>query len=186
MVGSFKPRASNISLCPAVESNRGCTKPNCKLAHFFVPCDACNQAFASNVAYESHVKTQRHLDRLTSFRTSDTPQDVRNTSPDRFCQLCQIPVSDLGSHTKTQRHLRFLKFQELTSWVKETEKDKNGVGLDGKFDFGIVELEVARKGVGSKGHIRVRTASMSSRADGKIRLLEVTLSSSRSRQSKSG
>jgi hypothetical protein len=46
----------------------------------------------------------------------------------------------MAKHEEKTGHLRQVRFHKFQDLLKEAEKDKNGVIVEGEFDFGVVEL----------------------------------------------
>ncbi|KAF5322682.1 hypothetical protein D9619_001136 [Psilocybe cf. subviscida] len=77
--------------------------------------------------------------------TSATPL---STSSSKFCELCRVmvPLNDWNSHLVGRKHKSRETFTRYKSAVEEAEADKNGVSLEGEFDFGFVEPNEAVHG----------------------------------------
>lgn len=65
------------------------------------------------------------------------------------------------------------KFASFKVVLDDAEKDKHGITLDAEFDFGIVEIPVATKGIVIRGTISITIPSS------RITLIEIKLASAK-------
>ncbi|KDR68388.1 hypothetical protein GALMADRAFT_78731 [Galerina marginata CBS 339.88] len=125
--------------------------------------------------WTQHVHGKRHRGRaLTQGISAEVEPQVASTTPHAvFCDLCQCMVQNRSwtSHTNNDKHKSRVSFMKYRNAIEEAEADKNGVVVEGVFDFDVVDPAAAR--VGKEIIATVKTAVPSSRCV----LLEVKLAS---------
>jgi hypothetical protein len=133
--GSFPP-----ALCAAFKAGKECNDSQCTSSHFFRPCNPCKRMFYSDYAYRSHINGNGHKRREAKIGTPFQPK--RNKKATVLCSVCQVyvKVDYMAKHEEKTGHLRQVRFHKFQDLLKEAEKDKNGVIVEGEFDFGVVEL----------------------------------------------
>jgi helicase MOV-10 len=158
-------------LCAALKSGKECNNPQCKSSHFFRPCDPCKRLFFSEIDYHSHINSKRHKQREAKSRIPLQPKENKRAT--ELCSVCQIyvKVDDMAKHKMIKPHLRLERFQKLRSLLDEAQKNKNGVIVEGKFDFGVVALREMGSGLERGGTVRVKSSKVN------VTLLEASLGS---------
>ena len=133
-----------------------------------------------NVAYgqrgwTDHISTRKHRSKATALGLSDVdPQPAEAMLGTIFCDACQstVPSNDWDAHLKNSRHKSKETYVKYRAVAAESEKDKNGLVIDGDFDFGFVDPEAAANGY--KASATVKTSDPFSRSS----LVEIRLASS--------
>ncbi|TFK72809.1 RNA helicase [Pluteus cervinus] len=107
-----------------------------------------------------------------SVTAPETPRDIGGH---RFCDLCQISVPEWSwsRHCRARPHLAAEDYAKYKATLREVERDKNGIILEGGFDFGVVEPSAARVGHSSTVILKATNPA------GQIRLLHADLNSMR-------
>jgi helicase MOV-10 len=161
-------------LCSAIQAGTACGDPMCKASHFFQPCEVCRKVFYSNTSWQAHIGGLKHKKREakglppTGEALNKPKKKWENPS---LCDVCQRYVPDINRHLQTKSHLKQVHFHDMKRLLKESENDKNGVTVNGEFDFDIVELKDATRGVERRGTIGVTGFDVD------VTLLEASLSS---------
>lgn len=101
--------------------------------------------------WESHQAGLSHRTAAQSQNTSslvEPEQIVGDVPGQKFCDLCQrlIAAQFWSRHLQSESHHKKERYAAFKSLLDEAEKDKNGVTVDGVFDFGILEPQDASVG----------------------------------------
>ncbi|KAF8156821.1 RNA helicase [Crassisporium funariophilum] len=103
-------------------------------------------------AWELHFSGRRHKaiaeDKGLSTLQVE-PQAAQSTDRETHCELCQMMVMNWGwkRHIRTKQHLTREAFTKYKSALDEAQTDKNGVIIEGAFDVGFVEPDIAQAGM---------------------------------------
>lgn len=116
---------------------------------------------------------------LLDARGMATPQI--DTDETTTCEICNgtYPVRFLDKHLQSKQHMIKDRSAKYQGALDKASKDRNGVIIDGQFDFGVLSQEDGRDG---KGHVLSIKATLSSE---RIQLVDVQLGSAR-RKHKNG
>ncbi|KAJ4467007.1 RNA helicase, partial [Lentinula aciculospora] len=119
-------------------------------------CSICEKYVSGMKNWQVHVSGANHASRATAKNMSpDVPPEEPELVPGhQLCAVCNRHIANRfwARHPKQAQHREREQFLKFTSAVEETEKDKNGVGVTGDFDFKIVEPEE-----GGSGTVRIGT-----------------------------
>ncbi len=69
-----------------------------------------------------------------------------------FCDVCNFSARNsagLSSHVRSDKHRRVV----AEAVANDAQKDRNNVVIEGDLDFGILEQDIARKGLTKSLHI---------------------------------
>jgi helicase MOV-10 len=171
-------RKDNIgppTFCAAFQAGKECNNPRCEASHFLRPCDPCQRLFYSDDGYRLHINSEKHKRRedKAPFRPK------KNKRATELCSVCQtyVNVGDMAKHEKGNGHIRRVRFHQLQDLLKEAQKDKKGVFVEGEFDFGVVALREMGAGLERRGTVRTMSSEIN------VTLLEATLGSSTEKES---
>ncbi|KXN81885.1 Putative helicase mov-10-B.1 [Leucoagaricus sp. SymC.cos] len=112
-------------------------------------CHICSCPVQSGV-WEQHKAGRRHRG-MAELRGSDIhiePDPNPPTQTHTVCNLCQstIPVNLWQMHLNSRNHRGKEQYAVFKTAVEETEKEKNGVTVEGDADFGIIDPAVGERG----------------------------------------
>jgi helicase MOV-10 len=144
-----------------------------------VYCPTCEVNVAIHKGWEQHIQGHNHQRKTddAGVPTVDVaPQPAISTASATACDLCQVVISkhDWNEHLNTPNHkLREQHCQYMTA-VEQSETDKNGVVVEGSFDFGFIDPPAAEVG-------NELTATI--KASSRFVLLEAKLASTQGRSS---
>ena len=101
------------------------------------------------------------------------PQPAISTATATACDLCQavLPNHLWNEHLNTKNHKLREQYNRYMTAVEQSETDKNGVVVEGSFDFDFIDPAVAK--VGKEVTATIKATESSS----KIVLLEAKLAS---------
>jgi len=140
-------------------------------------CSICRVNVAlGQQGWNDHVNTRKHRSKATTLGVSADvdPQPAEAMPGTFFCDACQstVPSGDWNVHLKNSKHKSKEAYVKYQAVAAESEKDKNGLAVDGDFDFGFVDPEAAANGY--KASATVKTSDPFSRSS----LVEIRLASS--------
>ncbi|KAK1226913.1 hypothetical protein PQX77_010082 [Marasmius sp. AFHP31] len=142
-------------------------------------CPICQKYIPGMKNWSSHVGSLKHASRATSLglRPEVEPEEPDVVPDHQLCTVCNrhIPNRSWARHPSMPQHKDREQFFAFTSVVEETEKDKNGVSVEGTFDFGIVDLNAATRGVAVEASVKANPAV-------RVSLIGCTLASSQGRR----
>jgi helicase MOV-10 len=109
-------------------------------------CRVCQCPVESDV-WEQHIAGKKHLRQAQNPNIE--PTFTFPTETHTFCGICQISILNhlWGEHLSCGRHTRSQRYAVFKTAQEDSEKDKNGVVVDGDSDFGILEPTVGASGV---------------------------------------
>ncbi|KAF8804655.1 RNA helicase [Phlegmacium glaucopus] len=125
--------------------------------------------------WKQHIQGRNHRQKALSKGVSSdvVPQPATTTSSSTACDLCQIVVPTLywTRHLNNEKHQSREQFTRYMTAVEQSETDKNGVVVEGLFDFDFIDPPVAQ--VGKITTISIKTSQPFSKSV----LLEAKLAS---------
>lgn len=134
--------------------------------------------------FEQHTRGRKHQSEALSKGVSPdvAPQPATTTSSSTACNLCQIvvPSHSWNGHLKSQKHKSRQEFARYMTAVEQSETDKNGVVVEGSFDFDFIDPPVAE--AGKTTVVQIKTSQPFSTSV----LLEVKLASAQGNASSGG
>lgn len=115
-------------------------------------CPLCDLNIGDGEAgWRIHIGGKRHA---KAARREGVPAEIPRGPPSstqlsKLCELCQavIPLTDWSLHVEGRKHQSRETFTRYKSAIEEAETDKNGVSVEGEFDFGFIEPSEATHGV---------------------------------------
>lgn len=129
--------------------------------------------------WERHTKGRLHLRSAASKGVSAdvAPQPATTTSFETACDLRQIMVVTrfLDRHLRSSNHKSREQFTRYMAAVEQSETDKNGVVVEGSFDFDFIDPAVGQ--AGKEITATIKTSQPSSKSV----LLEAKLASAQGR-----
>ena len=118
----------------------------------FVSCPLCEVNVGDGQrGWSAHAKTKKHISKVKSHGLSTTsvePQMAVSRGKTTYCNICQAvsSTSDWAAHLRGQRHKAKEAYVKYRAVAAECEKDKNGLTIEGEFDFGFVDPKIASTG----------------------------------------
>lgn len=114
-------------------------------------CSICKaNVTGGHTQFQQHTQGRKHQSKALSEGVSPdvTPQPATTTSSSTACDLCQIMVHTLfwNMHLSSRLHKSREEFTRYMTAVEQSETDKNGVVVEGTFDFGFIDPPVAQAG----------------------------------------
>ena len=114
-------------------------------------CSICEINVANNRGWEQHIQGRLHQRKADSAGVSPVdvaPQPPISTASGTACDLCQVvlPNHIYNEHLNTRNHKSRERYSRYMTALEKSETDKNGVVVEGSFDFGFVEPLVAKVG----------------------------------------
>ncbi|KAG6846206.1 hypothetical protein H0H93_015421, partial [Arthromyces matolae] len=106
-------------------------------------CPLCNAFCRGQASWKAHIRSRKHTNvairqglqpkAVVAEEAADVPQHT-------LCLTCSVHIhnKDWDRHLKTNKHLEKERFAAFRVVLDEAEKDKQGVSVDGEFDFGII------------------------------------------------
>lgn len=144
-----------------------------------VHCSVCERDMSAN-DWESHILGYPHRNAAAqkAVPTSVEPEEGISLPGQAYCGLCKlsVPRNFLNLHNESLRHKNKERYAAYKVVLDEAEKDKNGVTVDGIFDFGILDPAAASVGRSSSPRISSTIAAST------IRLVRTELASSKGRR----
>lgn len=115
--------------------------------------------------WDVHIKGKRHTSNviIKGVSAETLPQAATTTTKNTFCDLCQSMVYNphWNAHIKSDRHQSRESFTRYRSALEDAEADKNGVTIEGNFDFDFVDPATAQGGVHT--YVSIITSAVHSR-----------------------
>lgn len=144
-------------------------------------CSICEVNVATYKDWEQHIQGRNHRRKAdgAGVPIEVAPQPAVSTAFATACDLCQVvvPNHDWNQHISSSNHQLHEQFSRYTIAVEESETDKNGVVVEGSFDFDIIDPSVAAVGKELTATIKALQASS------KCVLLEAKLASAQGKSS---
>lgn len=141
-----------------------------------ISCPICQVNLTRGI-WEQHVAGLRHRIAVAERDNADPiiPVEAEAALGQRLCDLCSSSIPDQlwGQHLQSRRHISRERFAAFRAVLDEAERDKNGLVIEGSFDFGIVEPGLAGAGKTSAVSIKATTPHI------KIQLVQARLTSGR-------
>jgi len=104
-------------------------------------CPLCDVNIFGSIGWQNHLKTKSHRSKATARGIVDVePEPGRTKGGVRYCEFCGTVVlhRHWENHINTSRHKSKVNFARYRAAIEDSEKDKNGVSINGDFDFGFV------------------------------------------------
>lgn len=106
-------------------------------------CPLCNINITGDNTWHLHIAGKKHT---KVARRQGVPPEVTSVTPlgtglSKFCELCRtlVPLRQWDAHVLGRKHKSRETFTKYASAVQEAESDKNGVVVEGEFDFGFID-----------------------------------------------
>jgi hypothetical protein len=125
-------------------------------ASLFLRCDACQLHLFSNQSYEVHRGTEGHRSAMARLASSHFI-DHATAGGVKHCVACDadIPLTQWPLHVQDANHAKRQRehSDRVDATLAEAELDKHGVMVSSRdgIDFGMVDIEHASRGSGTKG-----------------------------------
>ncbi|KAF8648915.1 hypothetical protein AX16_006137 [Volvariella volvacea WC 439] len=149
-----------------------------KASNPLVYCQLCCCTLPQN-GWEDHVSGVRHAGRANVTAGSwDEPEDIPGY---QYCDLCHrsVPQRQWDQHAVGMQHQRAVRFAALRVALEETEREKQGIVIEGTAEFGVVDSDDAEEGCELVLHLKATAPGC------KISWIHVRLSSSTDQVSRS-
>lgn len=165
------PTAYNAHINGKKHRNKASGKNN------FLRCVICSRDVIAH-SWASHVAGRPHINTAADKGVSPDVEGETITTDipgQQFCDLCRthVHVAIWGIHVSGRIHQRQERYAAFKAVLDEAERDKNGVTIEGAFDFAIVDPMVARSGLTLKATIKTIMPQS------KIALVQITLASAK-------
>jgi helicase MOV-10 len=139
-------------------------------------CSVCKTNVPS-ANWDQHIGGLKHLDRarLDNVAPNVEPLQGSDVGRQRYCNICKVATQDRHweLHQRSAKHLMREKYALYRAALDEAEKDKNGVVVEGNFDFDFVDPALAAVGVHSTIFLKTATPNL------RVRLISLNRVSSR-------
>ena len=114
-------------------------------------CPICEANVATHKSWDQHIKGRIHQRKADDAGVSPgevTPQPATSTASTTACDLCQavIPNRYWKEHLKKQDHKLREQYSRYMTAVEQSESNKNGVVVEGSFDFEFIDPPEAEVG----------------------------------------
>jgi helicase MOV-10 len=133
--------------------------------------------------WEQHIQGRNHQRKAggAGVPVDVAPQPPISTATATACDLCQVvlPKRVWNEHKKTRNHKLREQYGRYMTAVEQSETNKNGVIVEGSFDFEFIDPLVAE--VGKELTATIKASQPSSRS---AVLLEAKLASAKGKSSK--
>lgn len=145
-------------------------------------CPICNANVPTHKGWEQHIKGRIHQQKADDAGVASVdvaPQPAISTASATACDLCQavIPNRFWKEHLNKEDHKLREQYSRYMTVVEQSETDKNGVVVEGLFDFEFIDPPEAKVG-------KVLTTTIkASKPSSRITLLEAKLASSQGKSS---
>ena len=145
-------------------------------------CIICEANVWSHKGWEVHILGRNHerkADRAGVPPGDVAPQPAMSTASTTACDLCQVvlPNHVWSQHLNSRDHNSRERYSLYMTAVEQSETDKNGVIVEGSFDFGFIDPPVAKEG--KELSATIKASQSSSRSV----LLEAKLASAQGKSS---
>ena len=146
-------------------------------------CRVCEANVATHQGWEQHIEGRIHQQKADGEGVPPVdvaPQPAISRASATACDLCQdvLPNQSWIEHLNTRDHKLREQHSRYMTAVEQSEADKNGVVVEGLFDFGFIDPPAAQ--VGKEFTAAVRASHHSS----KINLLGTKLASAQGNNSR--
>ena len=133
-------------------------------------CSLCETNVSSST-WNQHIKGSKHQKKAKSDNVTPNVEPLQgiDLKGEKYCDVCKqtIPARAWERHLSGSRHKMREKYTSYRAVLDEAEKDKNGIIVEGSFDFGIVEPTRAATGAAltvvlktSTPNLRVKLVSL--------------------------
>lgn len=142
-------------------------------------CPTCDANVATHNGWELHIRGRIHEQKVDDEVVPAAPQPVNSTASATACDLCQdvLPNRFWIEHLNTQDHKLREQHSRYMTAVEQSESDKNGVVVEGLFDFGFIDPPAAQVGK------ELTATAKASQASSKFVLLGAKLASAQGKSS---
>ena len=143
--------AANASVYNAhMQSNKHRSKISGRSGEAY--CHICKKNIGRGT-WDQHVAGQKHVARAKAQALAPNiePEEATPNNGQRNCSICQQIVRSKAwnQHLLSVKHRRKEAFTKYKAALDEAEKDKNGVSIEGTFDFDFVDPAVGAMGLQS-------------------------------------
>lgn len=113
-------------------------------------CPLCEANVTGQRGWKEHTQGRSHQRKAvsTGVPADVAPQPPVATASAMACDLCQIvlPTHIWNTHLTSAKHKSRELFSRYMTAVEQSEADKNGVVVEGLFDFDFIDSAVAQVG----------------------------------------
>lgn len=144
-----------------------------------VYCLICEANVAFHKGWDQHIQGGNHQRKVDGAGVGVAFQPAKTTATATACDLCEdvLPNRFWNEHLGTRNHKIQEQHIRYMTAVEQSETDKNGVVVEGSFDFEFIDPPAAQLG-------RELTATIkASQPSSKIVLLEAKLASAQEKSS---
>ena len=139
-------------------------------------CSICNANVASHKGWEVHIRGRVHRRKADDAGVPPidvAPQPAISTATATACDLCQavLPNHLWNEHLNTKNHKLREQYNRYMTAVEQSETDKNGVVVEGSFNFDFIDPAAAKVGK------EITATIKATESPSKIVLLEAKLAS---------
>ncbi|KAL1743982.1 P-loop containing nucleoside triphosphate hydrolase protein [Schizophyllum fasciatum] len=136
-------------------------------------CTVCDKIIAGS-AWTDHVNGQPHARQAALREVSPSVEPIVTTPPGyRHCNACRRDIRTYrwDSHIQSLQHKACADYAVYHSALEDAEQDRNGILVDGEYDFGVVAV----------GQTVMLSRTVKKVVSTAIRIVRVDLASSKSR-----
>jgi helicase MOV-10 len=113
-------------------------------------CPICEANVTGHKGWKQHTQGRSHQRKANNagVPVEVAPQPAISTASATACDLCQVvlPNHVWNQHLSSPRHQSHEQFSRYMTAVEQSETDKNGVVVEGSFDFDFIDPAAAKKG----------------------------------------
>ena len=146
-------------------------------------CTICEANVPTYKGWGQHIQGRNHQRKAdrAGVPLDVAPQPAISTAFSTACDLCQVVLSNRiwNQHLNSRNHKLREQYSLYMIAVEQSETDKNGVVVEGSFDFGFIDLPVTKVPVGKESIATIKTSQPSSKSV----LLEAKLASAHGKSS---
>lgn len=139
-------------------------------------CSLCKTNLAS-ANWDQHIGGVKHQTRAILYNVAPDVEPLQggDVGNQRYCNICKqaTPSRRWEGHQRSPKHQMREKYALYRAALDEAEKDKNGIVVEGNFDFDFVDPTDAAVGVHSTIFLKTATPNL------RVRLISLNRVSSR-------
>ena len=101
------------------------------------------------VKWINHVQGHNHYGQACDIGVLPSGQPQSASFENGFCDLCEMEVDNgrWDFHLGTSKHLSRFNFVQYKAALEKAEADKQGITIEGVFDFDCISPQSAKSGV---------------------------------------
>ena len=126
-------------------------------------CATCDANVATHYGWDRHIQGRIHQQKVDDEVAPSAPQPVNSRASATACDLCQdvLPNRFWIEHVNSRDHKLQEQHCRYMTAVEQSETNKNGVVIEGLFDFGFIDPPAAQVGKELTANVKDSEASSS-------------------------